>query len=187
MEVLLLKTKKIAKMKSIHFILMLVLFSIISCNKKNENLIVINEFVENYYLKKIDTIEINEISNLTSFDVTFYNSLKNEDKENIIKYFIYLNNLVYEELSNQMFNYDIVELNQLDTFDLKNDYKINYQNLENVYYLISNKKIIGFFILKNEKIISFCSKDFVSRNRDFIEPFFINSKEDFIDFFNIKQ
>lgn len=77
---------------------------------------------------------------------------------------------VLSENDNQ---FQIIKHNELSKFDLVSN--LRYENLSNVYYIISNDTIIAPVIVENKKITAFFFG--ITKHKDKSYPWLLNNKE----------
>ena len=130
------------KIKKVSVILILL---VLGCNKQNTDIKLINNFIGEVVLSKNGTYK--ESSRFIGFDKKI-----SKEKKEVFNLFIDENiKFLRKELINN--KYVVVSNDNLKDLDINFIYKI--QNLEKVYHLVSNDKVVTTFIIKNGKIISF--------------------------------
>ena len=130
------------KMKKVTVILILF---ILGCNTQNQDIKLINNFIDDVVLRKNTTNK-----EPTRF-IGFSKKISKEKKE-IFNLFIDENiKFLRKELNEN--KYVVVSNEDIKSFNINFIYKI--QDLEKVYHLVTNDKVITTFIIRKGKIISF--------------------------------
>lgn len=126
-------------------ILVIVIISIIG---QNNNEILINDFVEKFLLN--ENYDVNKIENWVNIKPETLTRIKNEKNE----YFQYVMDNIQNEVS-EGDGYTIVNHTLMAKDSRSKNLNLNYDKMENVYYLLSGEKIVTTIIIRNNKIISF--------------------------------
>lgn len=144
----------------------IILIVLLACNSQKNKELILNNFIEKAVLNEsYDISKINE----------FIYVKKDSIKENTETYRLIQFNL--RLLHHQLTNIESYKIITHKEFVLQNSFKnytIDYKNLDNVYYIISENKLIAPLIInKNNKIVSFFSgkgKPLLIKNTRKVEP-----------------
>lgn len=157
---------------SIFILFSLTSFSQISDSKEN-----IKQFIEEYFIVEEPNISFDSLPNYLNVNIADYNSLDENKKEVLRKYILLLIDIEHKELKKNDFNYSLVKHSELKLDMIKN-YRLVYNDLTNVYYMVIENKILTHFILDvNNKIISFAPNVFTTHVGR-VEPFMLDSFKD---------
>lgn len=130
--------------KSILSLVTVILF--LSCSNQNKKIQVVRNFADN-------------ISNSKQYQ----NLVKSPIKQNNIK-IIDFNVEILKKKLNQNPNFKILNYDEFHSDNKFSDFKIEYMNHDNVFYLINDNKLITHVIINdNNKIISFFQGDGIPR------------------------
>jgi len=142
--------------------LIIILVITIGCNSQdNKNKRLINDFIEEIILKKKSSIE--ELNKYIDFNK---NSLNNNNNE-IINFNI---NFLNTEINTR--SYSILKYNEFKKEKEFKEFKIHYNNLNNVYCVVSRDKYITLFVVENNRILAFFTG--IVKNKDRIIPYLLN-------------
>jgi hypothetical protein len=149
----------------------------ISCtNKEESDKKIIYNFIEEIVL---DYQNINSIDDIKHF-VNIIDNLTENEKEKFITYIrVAVLEGFYEDLKSNDYNYSIKSYKEMD-FEVTDKVKISYDSKDNLYFVMTENKVISFFIIEKNKIISFFTKKFISHGKE-RKPFMLN--DDFKEIF----
>jgi hypothetical protein len=136
----------------------------------------ISRFVDKYFIVENATLDLNNLPDYIFYNKTEYDRLSEEQKNIFVKYLKVLVDLEHEELKVSSYQYKLKNHSEVSE-KLLLQYRLNFEDKTNVYYLICNNKIITHFILDEKfRIISFAPNVLVTHGGK-IEPYMLNKIE----------
>ncbi|NDI97501.1 hypothetical protein GWA97_00235 [Flavobacterium sp. LaA7.5] len=137
----------------------------------------IEKFIKAYFISENPKFDIKNLPDYIYVNQTDYDTLTLEQKDILFKYILILLELEHKELQKSGFEYELVNHSEVNV-DMLKDYRLVYDNLSSVYYIIVNQKILTHFILDIKgRIISFAPNVFGSHGGR-IEPFMLDEFKD---------
>ena len=134
-------------MKYLTVVTLLFVANLSSCQSVN-NLKTVEDFFE--ILVKSDSTDIQGLLEL----MTIKDSLLEVNNGEIIEMIKFTSYALNQWLKQCDMKYSVHHHNQIDKL-LFNEYKLKYDNFDNVYYVVCNNSILTSVIIEDEKIISF--------------------------------
>lgn len=145
MPLLIKKVVKKNNMKQQILMLIIFLLGTLACQSNNTEKDVV-EFFE--IIAKSDSSDVHSLMNF----MQVRDSLLDENGRNMIKFYAYgLNDHLKSRCE---MDFEIIHHNQISEHLIVN-YRLQYEDLDNVYYVVCNDKIFTSIIFENGKVISF--------------------------------
>ena len=136
-----------------HWII-IILIGVSSCTQ-NQDIHTIENFINTYFTIENPETRLHNMVYI-HYDKDQYESFTEKEKANSSEFFSMYFTAYHLELSKNSNQYQLYSHYAIDKERLK-DYKLKYENYDNVYYMVVDNKILTHFILNTDhKIISFC-------------------------------
>ncbi|NDI97502.1 hypothetical protein GWA97_00240 [Flavobacterium sp. LaA7.5] len=166
-------------MKKYFVLILFYCFTAYAQNTESNRTENIEKFIKTYLIPENPKVDLMALPSYFYVSIQDIDSLnpKSEQMRVMIKHYILMMlELEHNRLKHNGFNYRLVAHQSINR-EMLNDYLLVYPNLSNVFYLVSNNKILTHFILDdNNRIISFARNPFGSHGGK-IDPFMLNDIE----------